>query len=130
MRRGGSKSIRQRRKVKCSQCDFTSSQAGNLRTHLITHSGEKLNKCNHCDYAFSQAGNLRRHLKKYTGEKTIKCKQCDFKSSQASNLRAHLKIHSGEKSHKCNQKCIEKFKVEKRQTNANSATLYPHRQAI
>ena len=25
----------------CDQCDFTSSQAGNLRTHLKTHNGEK-----------------------------------------------------------------------------------------
>ena len=40
---------------KCSQCDFASSQTGNLRTHAKTHSGEKPNKCNHCDYASSQA---------------------------------------------------------------------------
>ena len=33
-------------KNKCNQCDFASSQAGNLRAHLKTHSGEKTNKCN------------------------------------------------------------------------------------
>ena len=73
-----------------------------LNIHLKKHSGEKPNKCNHYNYAFSEAGNLRRHLK----------------------------THSGEKSNKCNQKCIGKFIVEKRQTNANCATLDPHRQAI
>ena len=47
---------------KCNQCDFPSSQAGDLRKHLKTHSGETPNKCNHCDYASSRAGDLRRHL--------------------------------------------------------------------
>ena len=36
---------------KCNQCDYASSQAGHLRTHLKTDSWEKLNKCNQCDFA-------------------------------------------------------------------------------
>ena len=31
--------------------------------------GEKPNKCNQCDYASSNAGNLRTHLKTHSGEK-------------------------------------------------------------
>ena len=65
---------------KCNQCDYASSRAGNLRTHLKKHSGEKSNKCNQCDYAFSQAGDLRMHLKKHSGEKSNKCNQCDYAS--------------------------------------------------
>ena len=55
---------------KCNQCNYASSLAGNLRTHLETHSGEKANKCNQCNYASSQAGNLRTHLKTHGGEKS------------------------------------------------------------
>ena len=54
---------------KCNQCDYASSNAGHLRTHLKAHNGEKSKKCNQCDYASSQAGNLRRHLKTHRGEK-------------------------------------------------------------
>ena len=89
---------------KCNQCDFVSSYASALRGHLKIHSGEKPNKCNQCDYASSHAGHLRQHLKTHSGEKSNKCNQCNFASVHAHSLRFHLKMHSGEKSNKnkCN----------------------------
>ena len=106
-------------------------QAGNLRTHLKTHSGEKEDKCNQCHFASVRADNLRRqlkknpmnaticnfasiqagdlskHLKTPSGEIFFKCNQCYYASVQAGNLRTHLKTHSGEYS-----------------TNASNATLH------
>ena len=79
------------------------------------HSGEKSNKCNQCDYASSHAGNLGTHLKTHNGEKSNKCKHCDFASSYVSSLRTHLKTHSGEKSNKCNQFDNDKDKVRLKQ---------------
>ena len=75
---------------KCNQCDYISSQAGNLKRHMQTHYGEKFNKCNQCNFASSRTDILRRHLKIHIGEKSHKCNQGEYKSS-------HLKIHSGEK---------------------------------
>ena len=43
-----------------------------------THSGEKSNKCNRCDYASSEADSLRTHLITHSGEKSNKCSQCDY----------------------------------------------------
>ena len=57
---------------KCNQSDFAYIQAGNLRTHLKAHSGERLNKCNQCDYASSETGDVRVHLQ-YTAEKSPPC---------------------------------------------------------
>ena len=63
------RAIKNREKSKkCNQCDYASSLAASLRTHLKTHSGEKSNTCNQCDYASSLAGNLRRHLKIHSRE--------------------------------------------------------------
>ena len=56
---------------KCNQCDYASSQASNLRTHLKTHSGEKRNKCSQCDFAFTLAGDFRRHLKNAQWSKVV-----------------------------------------------------------
>ena len=80
---------------KCNQCDFASSQIGNLRRHLITHSGEKPNKCNQCDFASSQASTLRTRRGTHSGEKPNKCIRCDFTPTKAGYLRNHLKIPQG-----------------------------------
>ena len=57
---------------KCNQCDYASSRADHLRTHLKTH------KCNRCNFASSRADMLRRHVKLHNGEKSNKCNKCDF----------------------------------------------------
>ena len=68
---------------------------------MKTHIGEKSNKCNQCEYASSHADSLRTHLKTHSGEKLWKCSQCDFASSYSHHLRLHLKSHiDGEKTNK------------------------------
>ena len=49
--------------------DNASSQRGDLRTHLNTHSGEKLNNCNESDFTSSQIGNFSTYLKTHNGKK-------------------------------------------------------------
>ena len=71
---------------KCNQCDYATSRAASLRTHLKTHSGEKSNKCSECDYASFRAHHVRSHMKTHFVEQMNKCSQCDFKSSYARAL--------------------------------------------
>ena len=58
------------------------------------HSKEKSNKCNQCDYASSTASHLRTHMKIHSKEKSNKRSQCDYASIEAGNLRKHLKMHT------------------------------------
>ena len=75
--------------------DFVLKGANVIILKKMTGNIIKSNKRNQCDYASSQAGNLRTHLKKHSGEKSNKCNQCDYVSSKASHLRRHLNIARG-----------------------------------
>ena len=90
----------------CNQCDYASSQAGDLRNHLKIHSGEKSNKCNQCDYAFSRQ-EIWGHIWKRTLEKS---------QINATNATMHL-------LRQAIWGTIWKYTVEKSQTNATNATM-------
>ena len=51
---------------------------------------KKLNNCNQCNYASSYANALKTHLKRHTVEKSNKCNQCDYATAYVSTLRAHI----------------------------------------
>ena len=61
---------------KCDNCKKTFSQNGNLKRHVLTHTGMKIHKCIYCDMIFFEA-HLKKYLLIHTGEKKDKCKDCD-----------------------------------------------------
>ena len=59
---------------RCSQCDYASSDADVVRSHVIAQSGEKSQNCNKCEYLVSHANTLKVHMKVHPGENDVKCK--------------------------------------------------------
>ena len=112
---------------------FVSNQAGDLSRHFQRLSGEKSNKCNQCDYTSSGAYNLKTHLKTHNGEvKQMQpmwlClfpgKQFDKKSqTNVSNVTMHMKMQLI-RGH------IWKHTVQKSYTNLTSVTLPPLGQTL
>lgn len=87
---------------KCQVCNRNFTQKGNLKTHLMTHSGERPYECRVCGKNFTQKGNLDTHVKIHTETKDHKCQYCDRGFTQRGNLKTHIRsIHTKEKPYAC-----------------------------
>ena len=48
----------------CNQSNYISNQLRILSAHMVTHSGVKSFKCSQCEFTSYQSGNLRTHVKR------------------------------------------------------------------
>ena len=87
----------------CKQCNYSCTRAGNLKRHMLTHSGEKPFSCKQCEFSCTQAVTLKRHMLTHSGQKPFNCAQCKYSCTRASHLKTHMLTHSGEKPFSCYQ---------------------------
>ena len=83
----------------CSQCNKRTPQ--NLKMHILIHSGENHFMCEKCNYSCNCAGHLKNHKLMHTGEKFFACKQCNYYCSHSNRLKCHMLSHTGEKPFFC-----------------------------
>ena len=87
---------------KVKGCVFRSASQDKLKTHMRTHTEEKLYNCNQCHSKFDKYEELELHnVSMHTDENCFECTECEFKCNEKTTLENHKTIHTGENPHKC-----------------------------
>lgn len=95
----------QNRPFKCPHlnCTYTSTNYGNIRSHIYTHASKKCFKCPNCDFATKINAHLNRHMRIHTGEKPYRCAftDCGYAAACSNHLTEHMRTHTGKKPFTC-----------------------------
>ncbi|KAM9851767.1 zinc finger protein 574 [Aulostomus maculatus] len=78
----------------CPYCGKTFTRRVFLRTHVYSHTGEKLFTCKVCTKSFTNSQSLLRHSMSHTGNRPFSCDVCGKNFSQAATLKRHQLIHT------------------------------------
>lgn len=86
----------------CKFCFLTFNNTASLTKHLTIHENQNPHRC-HCGKTFVSANTLKIHKKIHTGIKPFKCNffTCGRAFVTKSTLESHLRTHTGEKPYSC-----------------------------
>ena len=84
--------LAKRTSVKCSICDYNTSDKGSLKKQVeAVHQGKKPHKCSMCDYSVSTKPDLKKHIRAvHQGKKQHKCSICYFNTSDKQHFKKHI----------------------------------------
>ncbi|XP_069999014.1 zinc finger and BTB domain-containing protein 14 isoform X7 [Penaeus vannamei] len=107
----------------CSQCDFNTTDANELKKHAFKHKVKKMHSCPYCSYSSPRKALVKEHIYSHTGEKPYPCPYCSYRASHRNYLTEHIRRHTGEKPYVCTL-CSYKA-TQKSNLNVHMATKHP-----
>ena len=81
-------------KLMCQLCKKSFKTESYMKSHLLTHTGEKPHTCTFCGKKFRYKDSLKAHMRDHTGDK-LKCqfKSCDKEFNRMRDLKDHENSH-------------------------------------
>lgn len=99
------------KKLKCLQCGKLCQGPSALKTHSLSHSGERPYQCTQCPKQFRYQGGLKNHFEANhcVRERKYICDYCNVKFYSKATLIRHLYIHTDFKPYLCAH-CPQRFR--------------------
>lgn len=71
-----------------------------LQNHILRHKAavDRKHKCSECEKSFITGGDLRQHLLSHTGHKPYKCRTCGEFLRYRAQVAAHKKAHKKDRA--------------------------------
>ncbi|CAL1285887.1 unnamed protein product [Larinioides sclopetarius] len=88
----------------CRFCSYSTAYKGNLKTHMLVHTGERKYACNICQKSFSLKEPESGTVTLQTTEMGVAyhhCSYCSYSTPYKTTLKNHLRLHTGERPYSC-----------------------------
>lgn len=82
--------------IKCKDCDFTTFNDDDLKSHMKTHVPPAQFSCKVCGHFFKHSYSVKRHMRIHTRVAAYKCTECNFECQRSESLKAHKKTHAAD----------------------------------
>ncbi|RZC38970.1 translational activator GCN1-like, partial [Asbolus verrucosus] len=81
------------RRFPCNYCEMKFTTSGNLKRHVMTHTGERPHVCEFCGKGYIQLETLKEHRTIHTGEKPYLCMNCGLRYRYRVTYKVHIQSH-------------------------------------